>query len=389
MKINRTGLKGVLITLLLVIMIITPLSAQTGISVSYYLIRDDNAFKSRDEYREMINTASLMLSRSYSLKNVAFQAFYGLDMSAFSEYSDQKNHSHMLGMFSRIVKDDFITDIGFHAQLRRNEAQYIYYNTDNYSFFLKTEYQPDLNEIYTLGLNYKKISFNEFSDLNNTAYRAYGSFQRFFQSRLSISGELALNVKDYTNQSVYGFYGYSGGMNGMMGPPRYSEEPVNAMQVTADFNIGKSITDKTGVNMRFGSSKYLGDPIEAYSNGIYYYTENDLYDDPSSYEHNYVSFNLTRQFAVGFQGKAGYLIQDKNYSGTPALSDTGDMLNDYRNDYRNEFSLVVSKKFDPKWNVPVTLNTYFRFLIRQNDSNDPYYNFTDHLGIFGITISKK
>ncbi len=361
-------------------------SAQTGISFSWYLIRDDNAFKSRNEYQELINTTSLMLSRSYSFNDFALQGFYGIDVSAFSEYSDQKNHAHQLGLFGRKMSGSFITDIGLYTQLRRNEAQYIFYNTDNYSFFLKTEFQPELNQVYSLGITYLKTNFNEFTDLNNTSYKFYGSFQRFFQSRMSISGEITLGVKDYINQSIFSYFGFS---RGMMQLPRYVEEPVNAIQISGDLNFGKSITDKTGINMKIGGSKYVGDPIESYSEGVYYYTENDLYDDPFSYENKYISLNLTRQFTVGFQSKIGVFYAGKNYKGTPALTETGDLLNDIRKDSRSEFSFQLSKKYEPDWNFPINLNTYFKFLIRDNGSNDPYFDFQDHLGIFGITISKK
>jgi len=362
---------------------ITP--AQTGISFSWYIIRDDNAFKSRSEYEEMINTASLFISRAYSAEKYSLQAFYGADISTFNKYDDQQNHAQQFGLLGRIISGNFNTDIGFYSQLRRNDAKYIYYNTNTYNFYIKTLYEPDWDQIYTFGLNYSKNEFNEFENLDNTTYRFYGKYQRFFQSRLSISGESGLGVRNYINQKTYNFYGYTGVF---MRVPRYTEEPVNAIQLSADANIGKSITDRTGINIGLGGTQYIGDPIESYSNGIYYYTENDLYDDPFSYENKYVSAYLTRQFAVGFQGKIGTAIHDKDYAGTPALSKTGELTGENRRDTRNEYSLLLSKKFTPEWRIPVSVDVVFRFLIRRNNSNDPYYDFTDHLGIFGVTVSK-
>ncbi len=298
-----------LVTLLVVSSLSGLAEAQTGVSFSWYLIRDDNAFKSRNEYEELINTASLMMSRVYSMKSIAFQAFYGADLSAFNENTDQRNTAHQFGIFSRKLSGNFNTDFGIYAKIRRNAAQYIYYNTNLYSFYIKTSYEPDLNKVFTIGLNHIKNEFKEFSDLDNTTYRFYGKYQHFFQSRLSISGETGIGVKNYVNQSIFEYYGTARTMGNK---PRYKEEPVEVMQMTADLNIGKSITDNTGINIGFGGSSYVGDPIESYSEGMYYYTENDLYDEPFSYENKYLSANLTRQFAVGFQGKIGLSFQDKN-----------------------------------------------------------------------------
>lgn len=374
-----------ILLILLIVSFSDVIYAQTGISFSWYLIRDDNAFKSRSEYEELINTVSLILSRTHSSETMALQAFYGADISTFNKYTDQRNHTHQFGVLSRFLSGNFNTDIAFYAQLRRNDAEYIYYNTDMYSFYIKVQYEPDINVIYSFGLNFLKNKFNEFSDLDNTAYRFYGKFQRFFQSRLSVSGELGLGVKNYVNQSVYSFFGTSGGF---LRFPRYTEEPLNAMQLSADINIGKSITDRTGINMGFGGTRYIGDPIEAYLEGIYYYTENDLYDDPYSYKNKYVSAYLTRQFAVGFQGKIGTVYKDKDYSGTPALTDTGELMNENRADARIEYLFLLSKKFNLQWHIPFALDVNFRFLVRQNSSNDPYFDFTDHLGVFGVTFSK-
>jgi len=376
----------------IIVLIVTSLSAtiteflhsQTNASLSWYLIRDDNAFKSRNEYDELINMASLLISRTYTSDNFAIQGFYGADISAFSNYSDQQNHTHQFSVLSRFISGNFVANLGISAQVRRNDAQYIYYNTNAFGFYMRMQYDSDINKLYYFGLDFLKNEFTEFADLNNTTYRFYGKFQRFFENRLSVSGELGLGVKNYMNQSIYENYGFSN----FMGMVRYKEEPVNAVQLSGYVSIGKSITSKTGLNVKLGGSRYAGEPIESFSDGIYYYTENDLYDDPYSYENQYVSATMTRQFGLGFQGKLGAVLNDKNYSGTPALSETGDLTGEKRADLRQEYSLLLSKSFSMNWKKDFSLKLYFRFLMRHNESNDPYYDFTDHLGIFGVTVSK-
>ncbi len=354
---------------------------QIDYGFSWYLIKDDNSFKSRNEYNELINTASLYVAKSFSMKNKYFQALYSADMSNFNKYSGQNNYSHNFGVFSRIIADNYKFDIGGTVRLRRNDEQYILYNNDKYNFYFRMDYEPDLKSGYSAGLTYSRDIFREFEDLNNYAYRFFGKYQKFFQNRISLSGEIGLGVKNYMNQSVYNYWG-AGRKN------KFTEDPVVARQLSGSVNLGKSISDKTGISAKFGASIFIGDAIEAFSDGIYYYTENDLYDDPYSFEDRFVALTLTRQFSVGFQGKIGSEYHLKDYSGTPAITEHGDLAGYMREDTRNEYFFQVSKKFKPAIKFPGTLDVYFRFLIRQNFSNDPYYKFTDHLGVIGFKIGK-
>ena len=86
-----------------------------------------------------------------------------------------------------------------------------------------------------------------------------------------------------------------------------------------------------------GGQLFIGDPIKSFSEGIYYYTKNDLYDDPYLYQDRYISLQLTKQFAIGFQGKIGSKYQLKDYAGTPALEENGELTGETREDKRNEY----------------------------------------------------
>jgi len=361
------------------------LKAQTNFLFSWYLINDNNTFKNKNQYSELINTATFFAGKSQKVKSFKLQGFYNAHMSVFNEYPDLKNHSHKLGITGRFEKNNYVVNIGANAQLRRNNAQYIYYNTDLYNLYLNLRYEPDITKNYSFGLTMVQNNFNEFSDINNFTYRFYGRYQQFFKNRLSLLSEAGIGVKNYPNQTLILDYGYG---EEFFQVYRISEEPVTALIFSVFANIGKSLTDNTGMNATIGGQKFIGDPIECFINGIYYFTENDLYDDPYSYENMYISLNLTRQFTVGFQGKMGMQYNKKNYRGTPALNVEGDFLGTTRQDTRKEYYFLLSKKFETEWKFPKSIELFFRFLIRDNISNDPYYEFTDHLGILGLSIRK-
>lgn len=385
----QRGLKKLLMisTIILYTVFLTSnIKAQLKYSFSWFLIKDDNTFKSRNEYDELINTASFLISRGYSGESFNIQGYFNANLSLFNNYKDLKNHSHNFGISGKFLKGNYTVDFGANASIRRNDAQYIYYNTDNFDFFGRLRYEPSLSKIYTLGLTYAENKFKEFDIIDNNTYRIYAKYQRFFQSKLSISGEMGLGVKNYINQEVFNYYGQGEGFPPP--PPRYSEDPISSTIFSMSAKIAKSITDNTGISFNFGGQLFVGDPIEAFSNGIYYYTENDLYDDPYSYEDKFSSLNFTRQFNVDLIGKFGIKYQRKYYKGTPALDEFGELTGANRRDTRKEYSFLISKKFNTEWSFPGAIELYFRFLIRQNTSNDIYYKFTDHLGIFGFTFSK-
>lgn len=371
--------------LLLIILLYLPSYAQMDLSVTYYLIKDNNSFRNRSLYDEWINTFSFYAGRTFKGDASMLRMYYTGDYSTFSNYTDRQNGSHKLGFaLTPIMDNKKILTLGSSAQLRRNKGDYIYYNKDEYVFYALFRYEPRLTDSYTFGLNIEKNKFREFTAIDNLEYRFWGRYQKFFKSRLSLSGEVGFGVKDYVNQSKPEFFGYSPGMMGM--EPRFVEESVLARLFSASFNIGKSITSRTGMNIRCGGQWYIGDPIEAYEEGIYYYTENDLYDDPYSYENKYAGINLTRLMGLGFQGKIGAEYHHKDYRGTPALDMDGNMVGDFRKDERINYSFMLTKTLYTGWKLPNTIDLFGRFLIRSNASNDPYYDYSDNIGMVGISI---
>lgn len=357
-----------------------PVYGQMDFAFTWYLIRDDNAFKNRNLYDELINTLSLSTGRTFSTNRSFFRIYYNGDYSTFSNYKDRRNNSHQIGTaVSRLISDKVIVNIGANGRIRRNNAQYIYYNVDTYNFYANFRYEPDYTKIFTGGVVLAKSNFKEFSDINNNEYRIFARYQQFFQNRFSFTGEIGFRNKNYVNQTKLDYFGFM----------RFFEESIRATFFSTNVNLGKSLTNKTGMNLGLGGRLFIGKPIEIFTdNGIYYYTENDLYDDPYGYENYFVNFNLTRQFMIGFQGKIGAEYQKKDYKGTPALSMDGELLGYYRKDTRADYYFSLGKTFKTGWSFPSAVDGFFRFLIRDNASNDPYFDYFDHLALVGLTIRR-
>ena len=92
--------------------------------------------------------------------------YYSGDFSSFSYYKERQNISHRLGFIvSPVITENKTLNIGGSIYTRRNEGNYIYYNTDFYNLYASFRYEPDVSKIYTLGLNYEKSKFREFEEI--------------------------------------------------------------------------------------------------------------------------------------------------------------------------------------------------------------------------------
>ena len=359
-------------------------SAQTNLSFTTFLIRDDNAFKSRQAYDEWINNSIFQIGHQLSNDKSRLQGYYSADLYSYASNTDLNSYSHKLTVAAATDVDDYTFSLSAHANLRNYREQFIYYNVDRYNMEANLQYNPSLRQFYYAGFRLNRDEYTEFEDLDNVNYELYGKFQRFFQSRLSLTGNVSFGVKNYINQTVLEYYGIATLRSPFL---RFREKPVKAGLLSASVNVGKSLMKSLGLSVALGGQWFIGDPITAYSQGIYYYTENDLYDDPYSYQGLFATLQLTKQFGIGFQAKAGIKFQNKDYAGTPALDDQGDLLGETRHDKRNEYFFYVTKKFLTGISFPSSVDLFLNLMYRKNPSNDPYYDFKDHIGLLGFSVN--
>ncbi|MFC1490308.1 surface lipoprotein assembly modifier [Candidatus Latescibacterota bacterium] len=376
---KRPALNSIISIFIIIAVSSANIYAQTSINYTGYLVKDDNAFKNREAYDEWINNSTLLLGHQFSGENYSLQGFYSVNFLRYNNNNDLSNFRHIAGFSGELrnyFENDYTLDFSGYVKFNQFKDRYDYYNANGYDINISIKNESLLTENYSFGLSMTQDRYDVFTDIDNNSYNLWGKYQRFFRSKLSLSGEASFAVKKYVNQNTIEYFGYY----------RYTEEPILSSVVSLSGTLGKSITPTLGVNLGVGGKLFVGDPIQVYSNGIYYYTENDLYDDPFSYEDHYVSINLTKQFAVGFQSKIGIKFQSKDYAGTPALDENGDLIGKTREDSRNEYSLITTKKFNTGIKFPGEFTVFLNYMYRNNPSNDPYYNFKDNVVLVGFSV---
>lgn len=353
-------------------------------SLSGWIVNDDNSYGTdiKNDYEEWINSSSLELTASLRKPNRSFDLSYYGNLSLFEEESDQNNYTNMLVFKIRDFSHDKYS-IYFDAStsFKRNRDEYDYYNVNSFGGRLLIKYHPSYYSSFNTSLSVTHDNYLIYDELDNMYYALSLMGRKSFKSRFSLSGTATLSVKDYINQTQLEYLRDTSAYYN-----RAKEEAVVATVFSFNGQLAKSLSNRTGVSLNFGGQRFLGSPIEVFTESGYYYTENDIYDDPSSYESENLGLQLTRQFTVSFLVKVSSQIAWKRYTGTPALDETGELVGETREDRRAEVNLFASKSFLPKFINPLELVFSFSFTSRDNKSNDAYNDFSDNTLALGMDI---
>ncbi|MBR9978428.1 MAG: DUF560 domain-containing protein [Bacteroidetes bacterium] len=177
--------------------------------------------------------------------------------------------------------------------------------------------------------------------------------------------------------------GPGAGMDGSVEYLLY-EEPSTS-QLSTWINIGQGITDHTGVSLRYLRRWNLTDRGRAFVGGaVDFIGEEELFDDPYSYESDEVSLTLTQVLPWSMRLRLGAFYMDKTY-GYPATFDYEDPSAVDRSDERLGGWIGVSKSLAGDWLAFSGLNLSLGYVWLRNKSNTSYYDYSSNAVNFGIS----
>ena len=186
------------------------------------------------------------------------------------------------------------------------------------------------------------------------------------------SGRLGLNTN-----------GQRGGMESSVEYLMF-EEPSTS-QLRAWINIGQSLSATTGLSVRFLQRWNLDDRGRAFVGGaVDFIGEEELFDDPYSYESSEGSLTLTQMLDWGVKLKGGAFYLAKRYD-YPATLDYSDPDAASRQDDRFGGWLRVEKRFAGNWLMFSSLRVSLGYVYMQNASNTSYYDFTSNAVSIGMS----
>lgn len=382
------NIKYILISLVLSNFVYAQFSPNLEISTYY----DDNLFRSPYELNDLVSDIDLKLN--YQIPNSNLHLYYNPDIILFNNYSERNFSLHGIGLsyFKDLNEEESrVFYLGAEYNKRINKSELDFYNYNQFYGYANMRF--DLNLFFLkLGYNYRYRDYMNFSDLTNSRQYIFAQINKALPSRTSIILEADLGRKSFAGSksltSVYEDYnsytqgrGKGRGATGVVTDTNYTSVTQTFKAPSLDqfvllARVAQSLHPKVGIYIQYRKQISLTEQT-TYLNSDAYFQDEEIFDDPFSYESDAVSSQLTWIFpwVVKFQLGASY--STKNYISEQAYTSELDSLasGGTRQDDRSLLYLNLSKSinFNKNWLNAVTLN--FNYHYARNESNSYWYDY--------------
>jgi len=375
--------------LLLELFLVTLLSAQLTTNFNINTTYDDNLFRSPEADSDLLTDLNLNLSYSPGKSNVVY--FFNPTYFSYNSNYDRNFIVSELGFrnlirFGGDQKQAFY--FGAEWDMRINGDDYYYYDYNQIYAYANINFNLDYFFLKT-GYNYRYRSYSEIPDLTNNRHYVFVQANKSFQTRTSIILETDLGYKSFAGQELYSTTFGGGRGSGRMSSSSttsYSETEIPSLsQAVFLVRIAQSLHEKIGIYIQYRKQISLNDET-TYVNSDNYYQDEELFDDPFSYESDAYSSRLTWMMPWHMKLQLGAGVISKNYISELAFESAEDTVGvaGIRADDQKNLSLNISKKFFPKkvWLNSLTFNFSYAYIL--NESNSYWYDYKNNYYSAGI-----
>ncbi len=395
-----------------------PLRAEWAGNLSIENGYDENAFRSDISKPTYVNRNSLAIG--YFPKNDPWAASYNLGLTHFGSYPDRLYSNHNLAFSYDFyfhkdgdAKKEVNSVLGLFSSMsgRIDKEALEFY--DYYQGAVSASLEHYIGEAGSVeaGYKFRYRTYPNFNDMTYFENYLSAGYQTSFPTNTSLFLGADMGLKNYISLSQFDTQpvdtdmtaasGSSvevrpghGGDNGKQMKQRQSmggtgsdiiytpgivyKDPFSG-RLTLNANIGQSLGKKTGLSLYLGKSFIMSrDGTSLVSGTADYYGEDELFDDPYSYESSDVSLKLTKilfdKYTVkltGFYSYKHYLYEiDLLTDDTDVTGSADDRRDDYSGILAN-----VSRSFDTSIlvfnGIELTLSYYYI----NNNSNSPFFNY--------------
>ncbi|MBN1448423.1 MAG: hypothetical protein JXA28_10875 [Bacteroidetes bacterium] len=402
---------------------------------------DDNMFRNYSAVDALSSDFSFMYG--YFPTDANFAINYSGSLTTFSEYPERLYTTHTLGSsyaltYGENANNTLTLLVAGNARFDRQDYEIYDYRQVLGSASLKHQLFNNLPLLLSYRARHR--SYPYFGELSYLEHFASIGTMAFFETRTSIRVQADLGIKNYsssfrsaTDPGIDGFMAdgsgltlegggpggngnggnndggsNSGGSSSGGGPLNSGgagrmginhggqqlgmeqgveylmyDDPSTA-QLSAWINIGQSVTEFTGLSLRLLQRWNLTDRGRAFVGGaVDFIGEEELFDDPYSYESSELSLTLTQILPWSMKLRTGgfYLFKEYDY---PATLDYSDPAAALRSDDRMGGWLTVEKTIGGKWLLFSGLDLSLGYVYLRNQSNTSYYDYSSNALTFGI-----
>ena len=366
--------------------------SQLNFNISYNGYYDDNLFRSPETVKDLIS--DIGIGANYKIKDTGFYIHNNLDILKYQDNANRDFVLNNLGFSNQVtIGENQLSNLYFGGNwnLRINQNDYNYYNYSQIFGYTNIQIFTKISLIKG-GYNYRYRDYSNWSNLSNHLHNAYLQINKSFPTRTTIILETGFGNKSFTGKdSIITTTTTGQGRGHRSGTTKITnelEKALNTSQINLTFRLTQSITEKTGVYIQYLKQISVNDEI-SYQNFDDYYQDDELFDDPFTYESNNYSSQLTfmfpKQTKIVFKGS----YSDKKYISEIAFSDEIELseIDVLRKDEQLRFYTNISKTFIIKKDWINSIKFDLTYVQTNNESNSYWYNYDNSIISGGMRIN--
>jgi hypothetical protein len=350
---------------------------------SYY---DDNLFRAPTPSSDLLTSFELRLN--YRPEDSNLNMYYNGSFLLYRDTYDRNFSLHGFGLFFNhsFGDDDRHTlYLGSDGNFRLNNEEYNYY--DYTQIYLYSNIRLDLDIFFIkAGYNFRYRNYSNLSDLSNSRHYVFLQANKSFASRTTVIFEADFGYKSFAGENTFTISSEGGGhgRDNMVDQSRTTttEEIPSLKQAIVLIRLAQSLHENLGIFIQHRRQISLSDQIN-YINADGYYQDEELFDDPFSYESSGASSGVTWILPWSMKIQIGGSLFSKNYiaeqayiSEDDSVSLGGARIDDQKSIY---FNFYKSFYIDKNWLRLLKFNIYYSYI--DNNSNSYWYKYKN--AIFG------
>jgi len=357
--------------------------SQFDLNLSYGFFSDDNIYRAPDPTNDTMS--SFRLRAGYGFKDIGLHLFNRFNFLEYKE-NDYKNYlANTIGFSEKIeLSENSLSNLYFGGNwnIRKNQSDFNYYDYSQLSGYANSQIFTDV-VLLKAGYSYRWRDYENWSELSNEIHYGFLQLNKSFPTKTTLILETAISNKSFsgtdtvTTTSITGGKGNghrSGGTTNTITTEVLKD--LNTSQMHLSFRVTQALGEKIGIYAQYFIQRSIDDK-SAYSNFSEFYEDDELFDDPYTYESNEVSTQLTWLMPHSIKLVMNGSYSQKDYIGELAYVDINDSIGTggLRSDNQLHYFITLSKIFNLKkeWIKSVKFN--LNFSIVNNESNSYWYNY--------------
>ncbi len=370
----------------LVLALVTLLFGQISPSVTISTYSDDNVLRSPEPIKDVLTDIGIKLS--YQPEKTSFQISYESDFFKYSKLNERDFSLHTLGLssyksFGKNEQHTFY--FGSDFDLRINGQDYNYYNYNQ--FYLYGNLFFDFHSfLIRSGYNFRYRGYSNLPELSNFQHYFFLQLNKSFATRTTVILESDLGYKSFRGQSSEVVYSAGRGRRWTTSTLTTSSNAPVLSHLILLSRISQSIHPKIGFFVQYKKQISLDQQSE-FLNSDGYFQDEELFDDPFSYESDQVSAQLTWILPYQTTIKIFGSNYQKAYISEQAFASAEDSvgIGGPRSDHGKQLFVSLDKKFylNKTWLQAMTIGLNYNYLL--NNSNSYWYDYKN--SVLSGTIS--